>query len=99
MKKTEMKNVIKFINMLMICLLLAGGVPVNAQSPTGDSSKSTTAPGAPASNDPSITPIANAAKNKPADVMTTGDSSGKWGLLGLLGLLGLFGLRGNGRKS
>ncbi|MDB5125291.1 MAG: hypothetical protein JWP94_3420 [Mucilaginibacter sp.] len=94
-----MKSFTKFCSILMLCLLLAGSSAVNAQSPTGDSSKSTTAAGAPASNDPSITPIANSAKNKPADVMTTGDSSGKWGLLGLLGLLGLFGLRGNGRKS
>lgn len=93
-----MKNFKKLLGMLAICISLAGSVPVQAQSPTGDSSKSTTAPGAPASNDPSITPIANSAKNKPADVMTTADNSGKWGLLGLLGLLGLFGLRRD-RKS
>jgi MYXO-CTERM domain-containing protein len=93
-----MKNFTKFVGMLMMCLSLAGSVPVNAQSPAHDSTKSTTASGAPVSNDPSITPTANSQKNKPADVMTTSDNSGKWGLLGLLGLLGLFGLRRD-RKS
>lgn len=84
----------------MICLVLSGSSVGYAQSPTADSTKSTTAAGAPASNDPSVTPVANAQKNKPADMMTTSDGPGKWGLLGLLGLLGLFGLRSkSSRKS
>jgi MYXO-CTERM domain-containing protein len=94
-----MKSFTKFFSLLVLCLLLAGSNAVNAQSPTNDSTKSTTAAGAPASNDPSVTPIANSQKNKPADVMTTNDNSGKWGLLGLLGLLGLFGLRRKSQKS
>jgi MYXO-CTERM domain-containing protein len=94
-----MKSFTKFSSMLILCLLLADSGALNAQSPAADSTKSTTAAGAPASNDPSVMPTANSQKNKPADIMTTSDNSGKWGLLGLLGLLGLFGLREKRGKS
>jgi hypothetical protein len=88
----------RFAKLCIIATLIINCNTLRAQSPTADSTKSTTAANAPASSNPAIEPGPSAQKDKPAgDMQYKTDDTGKWGLLGLLGLLGLFGLRRNNR--